>query len=133
MLTWKKLITAPLSTLISQYRTHCWPVTRQLPIFRYFYKCSNFSDIPTNAAIWARKYSNFADVPRFVAFHTPTRKENEATYHFSLRTNFLNSKQIHVLPIKQTWKIFKTHFQNISAWAGTRRLGIARVGVYIHN
>ena len=32
-------------------------------------------------------------------------------HHFSLRTNFLDSKQIHALPIKQTWKTFKTHFK----------------------
>ena len=71
---------------------------------------SNFSDIPTNVAIWVSKYSNFKDNHRFLAFHNPTKKVswNEAIY---ISLSFSHNK---LTKFKTNFCLaYKTNMENI--------------------
>ena len=69
-------------------------------------------------------------VPDMQHFIIPLEEDLETKQHIIFSLNHLTRiKTNYVYPIKQIWKVYKTHFQNISSQAGAIRLGI-QVHIY---
>ena len=106
----------------------------QMQQFEYL-KVAFFFDIHTSVALLSFKIQQFCRCSHICSKHCiiPLEKDVEMKQRIIIFSEQINQIQnIYILPIKQTWKIYKTHFQKISSQSDARRLGIVRIEVYIH-